>query len=368
MFHFQTNRRLFLKNIAGSLAVGSGQTLLKIDVTAAESANLHEQPMLRFVQWNDIHVRSPRDTNKSQQKLDYLISSINNETYFPKPDFVIGVGDLIEGGSAAARKNEFDIFKDKVDGLKCLFYPVVGNHENNGAEGNPTREAEYVATFGSDRLNYTFQAGGIQFIVLNNSGSPGANKTSIGKKRRKWLQKKLDESPGLPKIITCHIPLVPMRDEQVLAESFGFGKLYCTHDADLLKIVEDHADDVLAVLSGHVHLSGAVQRKGVYHITTSGTDDYPCDFAEFAVYKDRLHVHMHAISKDLREPSRNLHTRSGTEYTDSTHATAESYVSGNDSEREFIITLREKTLLPTRLLQNSRHNHSPFFRKRSIHE
>ncbi|MBN2295293.1 MAG: metallophosphoesterase [Pirellulales bacterium] len=307
-----------------------------------ELANAGDQPLLRFVQWNDIHIRA-QDSKKSQQKLEFLVNSINDETYFSMPDFVIGVGDIIEGGSAAARKTEFGIFASRIAGLKCPFYPVIGNHENNAAEGNSTNEAEYVAAFGSHRRNYTFQAGGVRFIMLNNSGAPGANRSAAGTARRKWLQKALDKSPGVPKIIACHIPLVPVRDEKVLAKSFGFGKLYCAHDADLLKIVEDRKDDVLAVLSGHVHLSGAVRRNGIYHITTSGTDDYPCDFAEYKVYKDRLCIQMHAISKDLRQPSRNLHARTGAEYTDSTHATPDLYVSGNPSERAFEIVFRNNT-------------------------
>ena len=306
------------------------------------------QPLLRFVQLSDTHVNiTLPDAEITQKKLDFLIDAINKETYFPVPNFVIGIGDIIEGGTPSTRKSEFEILKNKLAGLKCPFYPVVGNHENNALEGNAKAEAEYIAAFGPDRLNYTFEVAGVQFIMLNNSGAPGANAGAAGKARRTWLQSVLKASPGTPKIISCHIPLVTMRDEAVLAKSFGFGSYYA-FDPALLKIVEDHADDVLAVLSGHVHLSGTVQRKGVYHITTSGTDDYPCDFAEYEVYKDRLQVRMYTISKELRGPSRNLHTRSGTEYTDSTHATPESYVSGNPSERKFKIAFKKKTQSSTR--------------------
>ena len=304
-----------------------------------------EKPRLRFVQLNDVHLNSDPLSNR---KMDYVIDSLNAGTEFPVPDFVLGVGDIVEGGSLSRRTADLALLKTLVPDLKCPFYPVMGNHENHQAEGNEAQEAPYRATFGADRVNYTFQAAGIQFVVLNNSGAPSANKTAVGAARRAWLKKVLEASPDTPKIIACHIPLVPVRDETVLRKSFGWGS-YAAKDAALLQLVEDHADAVLAVLSGHVHLTGVVRHKGVYHIATSGTDNYPCDYACYEVFADRISVRMYSLPRELRAPSKSLHSRTGIAYTDATHPTHESYVSGNASERAFDIPIgrsRGKALVP----------------------
>ncbi len=171
--------------------------------------------------------------------------------------------------------------------------------------------------------------------MLNDSGAPMSNSKEVGQRRNEWLRGVLEESAGVAKIICCHIPLIPIREEPVLAKSFGFVS-YTAKDAQLLRLVDEHAESIVAVLSGHLHLTGMVLRKGVHYVSLSGTASYPCDFASFDVYADRIRMRVHSLPKELQTPDTNIHgaRRHKVDYTDAAHLTAESYVRGNPDERD----------------------------------
>ena len=183
-----------------------------------------EHPRLRFVQWNDVHLQSSSPTayRLANEKLQWLVASLNAETLFPRPDFILGIGDMIHGGSLDRLTPDFGLLKKTLAGLKCPFYPMIGNHEDVQQEGDGRYEAAYRAAFGDNRLNYAFQQGGIHFIALNDSGAPRTNRMPVGRRRHDWLRRQLEASPNVPKIICCHIPLTPVREEAVLRKSFGF--------------------------------------------------------------------------------------------------------------------------------------------------
>jgi hypothetical protein len=302
-----------------------------------------EQPFLRFVQWNDTHVDSTNsDYRLANEKMDYLVSSLNAATHFPVPDFVVSAGDIITGEGVGIPKltADFDLLKKKLAGLKCPFYPVPGNHEIIQQEGNPQYEAPYKAAFGAERVNYTFHAAGIQFVMLNDSGAPQSNQTAVGHARREWLRGVLGGSPKTPKIICCHIPLAPVRDPEVLKQSFPYGS-EIAHDDEMLKIVTDPANNVIAVLSGHLHLTGVARFNGIYQIVVSGSASYPCDYAYYEVFANRIHVRMYTVPEKLLTPDTDLFKPPirPISYSDPAHPTHYSYIAGNASERSFDIPL-----------------------------
>ncbi len=331
-------RRRFMQVAAASTAT------IPIDsATEATEVSADETPLFRFIQWNDLHVETftPKDYELANKKARYLVESLNAADHCPVPDFVIAVGDMIHGAhgqeSLVADLEEFIALSSD---LTCPLYPVVGNHENIQGEGNPTKEGPYWNTFGRDRTNYTFDHGGLLFVIINNSGAPSSNQKEVGKIRNRWLAKVLADSKDKPKILCCHIPLVPIREESVLKESFGFSS-YRAHDEEMLAMIDEYAESILAVLSGHIHLTAAIKRKGVYHIVPSGTASYPCDFASYEVFADRIRVRMHSLPEKWVTPSTDIHghPRYKTDYTDTRHPTHESYMKGNPLERDFEIIL-----------------------------
>ena len=150
----------------------------------------------------------------------------------------------------------------------------------------------------------------------------------------------LRANPRLPKLLFCHIPLVAIREEAVLAKSFGFAS-YRVKEPEILELVEGRASHVRAVLSGHLHLTGMVREKGIAHASICGTASYPHDVALYTVFPGRIEVEVVRLPSNLLAPSTNIHGigRHGIDYTDTAHADYSSYLMGNRAERRFTITL-----------------------------
>jgi len=329
--------------------------VLAADSNTDSNAGSHKQketPKFRFMQVNDLHIQS--DKSRYQLKRDptyqnanarafWLQEAIKDGIYFPTLDFVLGIGDLVHGENLNAIKYDMDFFsRHFVSMFPIPLYPVVGNHENAQQEGNPENEGPYTQVFGKDKLNYSFVHKGLHFIVLNNSGTWSVKDPMIIEYRLTSLKEMLDKEPDLPKIICCHIPLVPLREKQVLAKSFGFNS-YCTKEPELLALIEQRKEKVLAVLSGHLHLSGVVNVQSVYHISLSGLASYPHDMAIYSVFESGIEVELIRVPSDLLDPSTNIHgaARFGIDYVDELHPDYTTYIMGNASERRFTIPIRK---------------------------
>lgn len=308
-------------------------------------AGRSSDPLFSFLQLNDTHVLAGTDRKgyeKANEKARWLAEAVASGGCFARPDFVVGTGDLIYGERIEALGPDLRLFNEMLKPWNVPFHPVVGNHEVIQQEGSPKHERAYRETFGDDRVNYTFTHGGVLFIALNNSGACCVS-PAVVKARNDWLRCELERAPGVPKIILCHIPLIPLREEAVLAKSFGF-RSYMDRDGETLKIVEAHADSVIAVLSGHLHLTGVVQRKNIFHVSIAGTASYPCDYALYSVFPDRIEVTVRQLPAKLVTPRTNIHgkPRHREDFVDGNHKTPWQYVAGRADERAFTIPLRSR--------------------------
>jgi predicted MPP superfamily phosphohydrolase len=303
------------------------------------------KPLFRFAQVNDLHVQATEPPVRSEQQQTYksanekarwVVEAING-TLLPPCDFVVGVGDLIHGEALERIRPDLKTFQEIIAPLRCPFYPVVGNHEVVQQERSSQYLQPYRDAFGRDHSDYTFTHGGILFVALNNSGAPSAQAAN---ERNQWLREALAAGKGQPKIILCHIPLIPLRDEATLAQSFGFTS-YRDHDPGSLQLIEEHHDSVIAVLSGHLHLTGMKRRSEIFHISVAGTASYPCDIAVYEVFPDRIEVAVKQLPQRLANAETSIHGKGqhGRDFTDSEHPTAEEYQSGRADERQFTIRL-----------------------------
>jgi hypothetical protein len=360
-----TERRNFLKNTvvtAGMMGLGSLGTFFpaaareKNSAVAKTEVKGVEEPVFRFLHVNDLHVQSPLARSLTSEyggkigetyaeantRAFWLLEALTAGAFFPKIDFVLMIGDLIYGEGLEGLKLDFDFFNSflyKRFPVPC--YPAVGNHENVQKERDPVYEAPYRQTFGEDKVDYSFVHKGIHFIVFNNSGTACIREPERLQERAEKLKQMLDEHPALPKILCCHVPLIPVRREEVLAKSFGFSS-YNTVEPEILQLAEAHSDKVLAVLSGHLHLSGVAVHRTIYQVVTSGLASYPHDMAIYSVYTDRIDVEFIQAPSDLLTPSTNIHgaSRFGHDFTDDQHPEYTSYLMGNASERRFSIPLK----------------------------
>lgn len=304
-------------------------------------------PLFSFLQLNDTHVDADAGKDgyeKANEKARWLIEAAASGRQCARPDFVVGVGDLIHGERVENLAPDLRLLREMLKPLRVPFYPVVGNHEVVQQEGSAKHEQAYRETFGDERVNYTFMHGGILFIALNNSGACCVA-PAVVRARNDWFRRELERAPGVPKIILCHIPLVPLRDEAVLAKSFGF-RSYMDHDGGTLKLVEAHSDSVIAVLSGHLHLTGVARRKGIVHISIAGTASYPCDYALYRVFADRIEAGVRQLPSHLVTPKTNIHghPRHPRDFVDASHKTPRQYVAGRPDERVFTVPLRGSIL------------------------
>jgi hypothetical protein len=157
----------------------------------------------------------------------------------------------------------------------------------------------------------------------------------------------LEKNTAKEKILCCHIPIIAVRNEKTLAESFGFPSFHA-HDAELLDLVDSHANSIDAVLSGHLHLTGYAMRKGVHHIDIAGTASYPSDYARFAVFDNKIEMNVHQLPKDLNTAAPSIHgkPRHQHDFTDDKHPTPDDYQRGRSDERQLTIARKRTSAFP----------------------
>jgi hypothetical protein len=169
-----------------------------------------------------------------------------------QPEFVLSVGDLIEGYTTdkdkiAAQWREFQDFTVR---LQMPFFYVVGNHDI----ANTTMEKIWEEKFG--RRYYHFAYKGVLFLMLCTEDPPG--KASISKTQADYVKKVLEENKEARwTIVSLHQPI--------------------WRDADLDKNGWAEVEKLLVgrnytVFAGHVHRYQHTVRQGMhyYQLATTG--------------------------------------------------------------------------------------------------
>lgn len=307
-----------------------------------------DAPLFRFVQFSDCHVtEAPGDRYRlAVEKFESATKDISRARWAPRPDFILATGDIAHASVPQYLERDNELAARLLQTLPAPVMMVAGNHEIFQGEGDDFLQAPFFRHFGYGMGTYGVIYKGVLFVMVNDSGGyAGGNPTAD--QRNAAVADLLARYPEMPKIVACHIPLVPLREEGVLKQSFGMSTYKLVGDGGLLSIIEKHSDTVIAVLCGHLHLTGHVVRNGIHHFCVSGTASFPSHYAEFAVYPDRVRV-------QVRQPAANLlkkfdgmvHDRKGIAYVDAAHPTHEAYVSGTAEEQAFEIPLTGAKRIP----------------------
>lgn len=170
-----------------------------------------------------------------------------------QPEFVLCVGDLIEGGkkpaaTLAAEWKEFDTFVTK---LTMPFFYVPGNHDVGVTETAKVWEEKL------GRRYYHFVYRNVLFLLLNADDPPGSV-GNISKEQLACAQKALDANPGVRwTIVAIHRPLWTFSD----GAKNGWG--------DIEKALRGRS---YTVVCGHVHRYEKFVRQGMnyYQLATTG--------------------------------------------------------------------------------------------------
>jgi UDP-2,3-diacylglucosamine pyrophosphatase LpxH len=174
-----------------------------------------------------------------------------------RPDFVVSVGDLIEGyteddDEIAAQWTEFLGF---IEQMEMKFFFVPGNHDVT----NPKLHRIWREKFG--REWYSFDYKGVHFVCLN-SEDPSAH---IGDEQLAWLKSDLSQNSAARwTLVFLHKPIWTYSERDQLAGN--------PDSTNWTKIAEMLGERPHTVFAGHVHHYVQYQRNGrdYYSLATTG--------------------------------------------------------------------------------------------------
>lgn len=192
-----------------------------------------------------------------------VFDEIIDEVKLLDPDFVMCVGDLIEGytDDTMVIHAQWDTLINMVEKLSCPFYYVAGNHDIQ----NEIDRAIYERRTGFKRY-YSFNYKNSHFVVLDNGMTYWALPQDMDEKQIEWLKKDLKKNKNKDNIfVFYHIPtyLYALREN--------------TSDT-LVEIFEKY--DVDIVFTGHHHEYSYINHNNIEYINVGssggaiGTNDF----------------------------------------------------------------------------------------------
>lgn len=174
-----------------------------------------------------------------------------------RPEFVMSVGDLIEGYSENPQEVEaqWEEFLGFIDQLEMRFFFVAGNHDLS----NPLMHKIWREHFGPEW--YSFDYRGVHFVCLSSEDA----ETRIGDEQLAWIQHDLDQHQDARwTLLFFHQPLWSRAEREIAAGN---------PDPTNWKRVEAMLGQrPHTVFAGHVHHYVQYDRNGMkyYHLATTG--------------------------------------------------------------------------------------------------
>ncbi|MBW8035684.1 MAG: hypothetical protein FVQ79_08660 [Planctomycetes bacterium] len=227
------------------------------------------------VQYADKETAENRNYRQAINKLAACVDDFNSSQL----DFVIQLGDIIDGPDAGCRDMEdaLGVF----GGCRADTYSIVGNHDFVGAN----RE-EVLSLLGLERSYYDFERNGWRFVVLDTteigvqSGLAKGNRNyqigedmlarleeqnavnakcyngAVSDEQKRWLKEVLRDASakGQKAIVFGHGSLLPKSKFMVL------------NCDDVIEIFEG-SGSVVAYFNGHVHSDMYAFSKGIHYFT-----------------------------------------------------------------------------------------------------
>lgn len=172
-----------------------------------------------------------------------------------QPEFVLSVGDLIEGYTQdpAQVEQEWQEFNGFVQELKMPFFYVPGNHDIS----NRYMDTEWGKRFGRKYYHFTYKDS--LFLILNSEAVPGGDhrRSVLGEEQVAYLRKAITDNANVKWVFAfLHKPLWRYGD----ADKNGWGAL---ENALMGRR--------FIAFCGHEHVYKVEQRNGNYYIQLATT-------------------------------------------------------------------------------------------------
>jgi Icc protein len=174
----------------------------------------------------------------------------------PRPDAVLGTGDLVDGGTPA----EYARLRHLLSPLPMPVYLIPGNHDDRDA----LREvfADYPKMPRAGFIQYVVADGSLRLIAVDTllPGQPGGR---VDAERLAWLDARLREAPSTPTMIFMHHP--PFKTAIEYMDGIGL------EGADAMAEVVRRHPQVERVVCGHLHRSIQSRWAGTVAMTVPAT-------------------------------------------------------------------------------------------------
>jgi hypothetical protein len=202
-----------------------------------------------------------------------------NKLNLMQPEFVMSVGDLIEGYTldTSELRRQWDEFESFVDHLEMPFFYVPGNHDIT----NAVMEEVWLKRFGATYYHFTYKD--VLFVCLNSEDQRrGAGRGTFSDEQFKYVKKVLEQNKEVRwTMIFMHQPLWHQRDtkrwndmEQLLAQRNH--TVYAGHEHRYVKRTRNNGKYfTLATTGGGSGLRGAELGEFDHMMWVTMTDNGP---------------------------------------------------------------------------------------------
>jgi alkaline phosphatase len=249
-------RRTFLQTAAAAALAGAGKAAAP----------------LRFGVVTDIHYadREPSGTRFYRMgipKLRACVDLMNSE----RVDFMIELGDFKDAAPQPSEESTLAFLRDietVFAGFRGPRYHVLGNHDEDSITKEQFQSAVTNTGIDPARTWYSFDRGGLHFIVLDGNfrkdmapyskGNFQWGDTNISPPQIEWLAGDLHGSKG-PAIVFVHQRLDEGESEPSIANRVQVRKLL------------EESGRVGLVLQGHVHRGAYNRTNGIHYCTLPGS-------------------------------------------------------------------------------------------------
>ena len=236
------NRREFLQ-LAGLAGAGVAGVVFSSGLRAARAAEGAQEFV--FLQMSDVHwgFEGPAVNPDAAVTFEKAVAAVNALDH--APDFIVFTGDLTHTtDDAAERRARMKRFREIASGLRVKpvrFMP--GEHDASLDAGAAFREL-----FGE--THYTFDHGGIHFIVLDNVSDPTG---AIGEPQLQWLRADLAKRDrDQPIVVLTHRPLFDLYPQWDWATRDGAAAIEALTPFEYVTVFYGHIHQEHHHLTGHI--------------------------------------------------------------------------------------------------------------------